>query len=200
MQQHDQLLPFPVDAVPDSRQQLLADVLGLTPADAALLLLSSPAAATLPAPQLAASWAELQRLLPVPAPQLLQAALQLPELLERPAAVTAHRLQQSAEVLGLPAGQLRSRQASRTALLHWQLLLMSQQQLAAAAGQLGQQLRLQREQVAALLCAEPRLLALSPVQLVSSVEALEQVRQPGRQMHSMRARTCMHALLGTRCL
>jgi hypothetical protein len=173
-------------------------VLHITPAEAQLLLLSSADTAALPRQQLQANWAQLQRLLPVSRPQLLQAMLQLPELLLQPQQVVGIRLAEAAGVLQLPLAQLQRRRGVSTPQLHWQLLLLSTKELEERLAQLVQLLDLEQQQsqqqqqqrkqqqleqvsrklrqaVVRMVVREPRLLSVGQAQLVSSVEAVEQV-------------------------
>jgi hypothetical protein len=184
-------------------------VLHITPADAQLLMLNSTEAAALPRQQLEANWGQLQRLLPVSRPQLLQAMLQLPDLLLQPQRVVSMRLSEAAEVLQIPLSQLQRQQKVTTPQLHWQLLLLSPQELEETLVQLlqlldlqehkqKQQRRQQQQQqveqlsgklhqaVVHMVVQEPRLLSVDQAQLISSVEALEQVRCSS--MH-----VCVHA-------
>jgi hypothetical protein len=162
-------------------------------------MLSNAAAAALPRQQLEANWLQLQRLLPVSRPQVLQAMLQLHELLLQPQQVVSSRLAQAAEVLQLPLAQLQRRRGVHTPQLHWQLLLLSNQELQERLAQLLQLLDLEQQQqqqqqqqrtqqqveqlsrrlrqaVVGMVMREPRLLSVGQAQLVSSVEAVEQVR------------------------
>lgn len=161
-------------------------------------MLSSADAAALPRDQLEAKWAQLQQLLPVSRPHLLQAMLQLPELLLQPQQVVGIRLAEAAGVLQLPLAQLQRRQGVSNPLLHWQLLLLSAPELEERLAQLLQLLDLQqlqqqqrkqlqvqqlsrklRQAVVAMVLQEPRLLSVGQAQLVSSVEAVEQVGMGG---------------------
>jgi hypothetical protein len=174
-------------------------VLHITPAEAQLLMLNSTEAAALPRQQLEANWGQVQRLLPVSRPQLLQAMLQLPDLLLQPQRVVSIRLSEAAEVLQIPLSQLQRQQKVTTPQLHWQLLLLSPGELEERLMQLLQLLDLQEHQqkqqrkqqqqqqveqlsgklhqaVVHMVVQEPRLLSVDQAQLVSSVEALEQVR------------------------
>ncbi len=73
--------------------------------------------------------------------------------------------------------QLRARRREQTVQLHWRLLVTPAEQLGQQVQQLMQLLAgLSHQQVVRLMCAEPRLLARDPAQLLSTVEALEQVR------------------------
>jgi hypothetical protein len=196
---YPRLLPSYPDTV-DSCQQQLCEVLHITPAEAQLLMLNSAEAAALPRQQLEANWGQLQRLLPVSQPQLLQAMLQLPELLLQPQHVVSIRLSEAAEVLQIPLSQLQRQQKVTTPQLHWRLLLLSPHELEERLVQLLQLLDLQEQQqkqqrrqqqqqheqveqlsrklrkaVVGLVVQEPRLLSVDQAQLVSSVEALEQV-------------------------
>jgi plasmid stabilization system protein ParE len=193
---YPRLLPTYPDTV-DSCQQQLCEVLLIAPAEAQLLMLNSTEAAALPRQQLEANWAQLQRLLPVSRQQLLQAMLQLPDLLLQPQQVVSIRLAEAAEVLQIPLTQLQRQQKPTTPQLHWRLLLLSPQELEERLVQLLQLLDLQEQQqkqqqrrpeqaeqlsrklrqaVVLMLVQEPRLLSVEQAQLVSSVEALEQVR------------------------
>jgi hypothetical protein len=170
-----QLLPFP--DVPDPQQQLLCDVLHLQPAHAQLLLLSCPDASTMTQQQLSTAWQQLQQLLPLPQHMLLQALLQIPSLLPHPQQTVSARLAESARVLGVPVQQLRAKRRERTTQLHWRLLVTPGDQLQQQVQQLTQLLGgLQWQIVVQLVCAEPRLLNRDTAQLLSTVEALEQVR------------------------
>lgn len=189
----------------DSYQQLLCDVLHISAVQAQLILLTSPDVVTLTHEQLTANWDKLQQLLPVKQHMLMQAILQLPDLLVRPDDTVAARLGESSEVLQRPVHKLNSKQYKWTPLLHWSLITMQPQQLVKKLVQLQQLLglhqqqqhtstqhrqQLQRgdgprrhqqhiqhvQQVVSLLCDEPRLLNADPAQLISTVEALEQVR------------------------
>lgn len=171
---HAPLLPFP--AVSDPQEQLLCEVLRVQPSEAQLLLLSCPAVSTMPAADLAANWQLLQRLLPLPQQKLLQAMLQIPSLLAHPKKKVHARLAESAKVLGLSAGQLKAKRREQTVQLQWRLLVTPRQQLEQQLVQVVQLLGgLQQQQVARLVCAEPKLLVQDPAQLLSTVEALEQV-------------------------
>lgn len=74
--------------------------------------------------------------------------------------------------------QLRARRREQTVQLQWRLLVTPAEQLAQQVEQLMQLLAgLSHQQVVRLVFAEPRLLGKDPSQLLSTVEALEQVRQ-----------------------
>jgi hypothetical protein len=74
--------------------------------------------------------------------------------------------------------QLRARRREQTVQLHWRLLISPAEQLGQQVEQLMQLLAgLSHQQVVRLVCAEPRMLGRDPAQLLSTVEALEQVRQ-----------------------
>lgn len=177
-EQQQQLMPFP--AMADPQQQLLCDVLRLEPSQAQLILLSCPEASSMTQQQLTDNWQKLQQLLPLPQQMLLQAILQVPSLLPQPQQTVTARLAESARVLGLPAQRLKATRREQIVQLHWRLLVMPQQQLEQHIDQLMQLLGgLPRQHVVQLVCAEPRLLNSDPAQLLSSVEALEQV-SPGR--------------------
>jgi hypothetical protein len=173
--QQQQLMPFP--AMADPQQQLLCDILRLEPSQAQLILLSCPEANSMTQQQLTDNWQELQQLLPLPQRMLLQAVLQVPSLLPQPQQTITARLADSARVLGVPAQRLRAKRREQTVQLHWQLLVTPQQRLEQHIDQLMQLLGgLPRQHVVLLVCAEPRLLNSDPAQLLSNVEALEQVR------------------------
>jgi len=175
---HTPLLPFP--AVSDPQEQVLCGVLRVQPYEAQLLLLACPAVSTMPAADLAANWQLLQQLLPLPQQKLLQAMLQIPSLLAHPKKTVHARLAESAKVLGLSVGQLKARRREQTAQLQWRLLVTPRQQLEQQLVQVVQLLGgLQQQQVVRLVCAEPKLLGRDPAQLLSTVEALEQVTRHG---------------------
>eukprot|EP00775_Hariotina_reticulata_P012113 gene12113-12252_t len=187
-------LPWPeTDVAMDSQQQLLCDVLRISPSDAQLLLLSSQAANTLTRPQLSTNWTALQQLLPVQKQQLFRALLRLPDLLRQPQATVNARLADAAKVLKLPPPLLLGR-GRKPALLRYQLLLMSQRDLKNKLLQLVQVLGLKQSEVVKLLCKEPQLLWLPQAQLVSSVEALEQVCGVRLQRLAPRLKTWPHVL------
>lgn len=170
-----QLLPFP--DMPNAQQQLLCGVLHLQSAHAQLLLLSCPDASTMTQQQLSTSWQQLQQLLPLPQHMLLQALLQIPSLLPHPQQTVSARLAESARVLGVSVQQLRAQRRERTTQLHWRLLVTPADQLQQQMQELTQLLGgLQWQNVVQLVCAEPRLLNRDTAQLLSTVEALEQVR------------------------
>lgn len=173
-----QLLPFPA-VPPHPQQQLLCELLRVQPPVAQAILLTCQGVSSMPAHELTAKWQALQQLLPLPQHMLLQAILQLPSLLAAPQQTVAARLDESAWVLGLgQQGQLRARRREQTVQLHWRLLVTPSQQLQQQVEQLVALLGgLPRRHVVQLLCAEPRLLAATtdPAQLLSTVEALEQV-------------------------
>jgi hypothetical protein len=115
--------------------------------------------------------------LPLPQHMLLQAALQVPALILQPQHTVSARLAESARALGLRSHQVKASRRGQTVQLHWRLLLMQTQQLERQLDQLSQLLGgLPRPHVVQLVCAEPRLLEVEPPQLLSTVEALEQVR------------------------
>lgn len=168
-----QLLPFP--DIPDPQQQLLCDVLHVKPSQAQLLQLSCPGISTMSQQQLSDNWQQLQQLLPLPQHMLLQAAVQVPSLILQPQQTVSARLAESARALGLRSHVKASRRG-QTVQLHWRLLLMQTQQLERQLDQLSQLLGgLPRQHVVQLVCAEPRLLDVEPPQLLSTVEALEQI-------------------------
>lgn len=192
-----ELLPYP-EAI-DSYQQLLCDVLHVAPPDAQLILLTSPAVVTLTRAQLSSNWEQLQQLLPVRQQMLVDVFIQLPDLLIRPQDTVAARLHQASEVLQRPVHQLRSKQRRWTPLLHWKLMTMQPQELVQKVLQIQQllglhqqpskggrqqsgQVAVQQQQwqhVVSLVCDDPRLLGADQAQLLSTVEALEQVKQGG---------------------
>lgn len=172
------LLPFP--DIPDPQQQLLCDVLHVQPLQAQLLQLSCPRVSTMSQQQLADNWQQVQQLLPLPQHMLLHAVLQVPSLILQPQQTVSGRLADSARVLGLRTHQLKASRRGQTVQLHWRLLLKQTEQLERQLDQVSQLLGgLPRQHVVQLVCAEPRLLDCKPPQLLSTVEALEQVG--GRQ-------------------
>eukprot|EP00878_Enallax_costatus_P028598 GHUV01030899.1.p1 GENE.GHUV01030899.1~~GHUV01030899.1.p1 ORF type:complete len:497 (+),score=185.49 GHUV01030899.1:427-1917(+) len=195
---------LPQQEATDSYQQQLCDVLHVSAAQARLVMLTSPDVVTLSREQLSTNWDTLQRLMPVKQHMLLQAILQLPDILVRPVDTVAARLAEASAVLQRPVQQLKSRQYKWTPLLHWSLVTIQRHQLVQKLVQMQQLLGLQQQQprrqqsrqhssqwqqedqfqqgqqqqiqqVVSLLCDEPRLMNANPAQLVSSVEALEQV-------------------------
>jgi hypothetical protein len=170
------LLPFP--ELQDLQQQLLCDALRVEPSDAQLLLLSCPALSTMTAAELTRNWQQLQTLLPLPNRMLLQAMLQLPSLLPQPKQTVAARLAESAKVLGLPVSRLKAKRREQTPQLHWRLLVTPVEQLEQQLLQLVQLLSgLKPQLVVQLVCSESRLLQREPAQVLSTVEALEEVRR-----------------------
>jgi hypothetical protein len=132
------LLPWPdTDVTMDSQQQLLSDVLKISPSDAQLLLFSNQGASTLSQQQLSVNWATLQQLLPVEKHLLFRALLQLPDLLHQPQATINARLADAAEVLQIQQPRLHGR-GRKPAMLRYQLLLMSQTDLQHTLVQLAQ--------------------------------------------------------------
>lgn len=77
--------------------------------------------------------------------------------------------------------QLRAKRQQQTVQLHWRLLVTPPQELGQQLEQLMQVLAgLAHRHVVKLVCGEPRLLGRDPAQLLSTVEALEQVGRGAR--------------------
>ena len=77
--------------------------------------------------------------------------------------------------------QLRAKRQQQTVQLHWRLLVTPPQELGQQLEQLMQVLAgLAHRHVVKLVCGEPRLLGRDPAQLLSTVEALEQVSRGAR--------------------
>jgi hypothetical protein len=126
--------------------------------------------------QLYTAWQQLQQLLPRPQHQRLQAVLQVPSLLPHHQQTLSARLAESARALGVSVQQLKANRLEHTTWLHWRLLVTPPEQLQQQMQQLTQLLGgLQWQMVVQLVCAEPRLLNRDTAQLLSTVEALEQV-------------------------
>jgi signal transduction histidine kinase len=178
-QQQQQPAPSPLRGAGPSAAavETLRTVLPVSAGEARLLLLHRPELGLLPRQRLADGWQALQRALPLPAPMLLRAAHQQPQLLEAPSAVLAQRLADAASTLRLPRNALRSKAPRRTPMLHCTLLLLPRSQLEARVGCLSDALGCSARQadLARLLCDEPRLLEVGQAQLLSTVQALEQV-------------------------
>jgi hypothetical protein len=195
LSQQQQLAAFP--ELPDVQQCALCEVLGVSPGDAQLLLLTCAAASSMSRAQLTESWRQLQQQLPVPPPQLLQALLQVPELLPQPQQTLRARLAAAAGTLGVPPARLVCPHASRTAELHWRLLVTPHERLVRQLEQLVRLLGsgLPERRVAALVCAEPQLLTVDAAALLSTIEALEQVRRarggcPSRALATQQRQCC----------
>lgn len=183
-QYQQQLMPFP--EIPDPQQQLLCDILHVQPTHAQLILLSCPSVSTMTQQQLEQHWQQLQQLLPLPQHMLLQAILQLPDLISQPQQTISARLAESTRVLGVQQQRLRAKRREQTVQLHWRLLVTPAQQLGQQIDQLRQLLGgWPQQHVVQLVCAEPRLLNRDPAQLLSTVEALEQVRDFWGQVQCM---------------
>jgi hypothetical protein len=175
-QQQQQWLPYPQPPL-DPQMESLCSTLGLGPEDAEMLALLAPEALQITSDDLAARWADLQRLLPAPRVALARAAASDPSLLLSPRAAVPARLRAAAAALGLPrrrllgprGGELRFRLAARPAGA-----------LVARARLVADLLGVDAGGARRVLLECPRLLGRRGAAIRECAEALEQVGRAAR--------------------